>query len=297
MPDRHRFPLTALLVALTVLVQVAAVWAVGDPLQAVDTPAPVQAAENDASSAVPIVVLLLVELVVVYGAWLLYQRLPAWLQRWARRGLIGLAIGYALIYAVAIMPPLLAAYAAVVIAYLTGYLWLAYDVAALVLGVVVAATLGGWLGPVPLIVLLVALMAYDHVAVVETDVMNDIVKIMASIGLPAMVVIPKRADFELTSYLSALADDGSDLGEAWRDRVHVTAGVGDFAIPAALTAAVFRFAGPAVAVAVLAGTAAGMVALSGRIGEAEALPGLPWLGGGAIGGYAGAMLVVWMFTV
>lgn len=281
----RRPAVTGLLAVLTVIVQVATIWVVADPLQAVDAPAPVQTAENSATTAVPILALLIGELVVVWLLWLLYQRLPTWLRRWVKRGLMGAAVVYAALYALVIMPALFGVYAAVIGAWMIGYRWLAYDIGGITLGVIVAATLGGYLGPVPLIVLLVGLIAYDWVAVVETRTMNEIVKLMAAIGLPAMVVIPKRVDFDLTGYLDALATDGSAIGDAWRDRVHVTIGVGDFAIPAALTAAAFRFHGPAVAIPVLVGTVIGMVLLGRRLGE-DALPGLPWLGGGALGGYA-----------
>lgn len=282
---------TALLAVLTVAVQVAAIWMVADPLQAVDAPAPVETAENDASTAVPIVVLLVLELVVVWLAWLAYVRLPGWLRRWVRRGLVGVGVAYALVYALAIAPALLAVYAAVIVAWMARYRWLAYDIAGVTLGVVIAATLGGYLGPVPLIVLLVALMAYDWFAVVETGVMDRVVRLLSGTGLPVMVIVPKRLDLDLRGFLDALAADGADISE-WRDRVHTVVGVGDFAIPAALATAAFRFHGPEVALPVLVGTVIGMVLLGRRIGEQEALPGLPWLGGGALGGYAGAVVVV-----
>lgn len=290
MAERPRTGLTLLLVGLTIAVQVGAIYAVAGPLQSVDTPLPeaAQTAENDAASAVPIALLLVVELVLVFVAWWLYGKLPDWLRRWVKRGLIVGAVGYAILYALVIMPVLFVAYAAATVAYLTGYRWLAYDIAGLVLGVVIAATLGGWLGPVPLVVLLIGLMAYDHVAVLETDTMDRVVRLLAGIGLPAMVIVPKRLQFDLRAFLRELAADGADL-DGRRDRVHTVIGVGDFALPAALAAAAFRFYGPAVALPVLTGTVIGMVLLTRQLGD-DALPGLPWLGGGAIGGYAVAII-------
>lgn len=283
--------LTALLVLLTVTVQVGAIWAAADPLQEVDKPAPVETSENEPATAVPIFILVIAELIVVYALWLIYRLLPALLQRWIKRACLTGGVLYALLYAISILPALLVAYAGIIIAYALDYKWLAYDIGALVLAIVVAATLGGYFGPLPLIVLVAGLMIYDWVAVVETTLMSRVAKLMGNLRLPVLFVIPNRLDFDIGAFLDELSANGVDLDSVFRDQLHLAIGVGDFAIPAALTAAVFRFYGVAIAFAVLFGTVVGLLGLMGAKDD-EALPGLPWLGGGALGGFAVSMLVV-----
>lgn len=282
--------ITGLLVLLTVGVQVAAIWAVADPLQAVESPAPVETAENQPTTAIPIVMVILAELAIVWVLWLLYQHVPDWVQRLAKGGLIVLGIGYAVLYAASIMPILFWCYAAILLTYGLGYQWLSYDIGGLIMGVIIAATLGGYFGPVPVALLVAGLIIYDWVAVVETDVMSNVVELLSGIGLPVMVILPKQPSFDLSTFLDDIADDLETAD--WQIRVYTVIGVGDFAIPAALTTAVFRFHGAQVSMFVLVGTIIGMLLLGKHIGGEKTLPGLPWLGGGAIGGYGIGVFVL-----
>lgn len=283
--------LMAVLVILTITVQIGAIWMAADQLQEVDAPAPVESSENQASTAVPILVLLLAELVIVWVLFVVYRRLPEIIQRAVKLLLIGGGLLYALLYAAVIMPILFVAYGLIAVAYVGGYKWVSYDIGALVLAVVIAATLGGYFGPVPIAMLVVALLVYDWVAVVETSIMSRVMQIAPLRYLPLVVVIPKTLSFDIADFLRRVADGGID---ADLDDARVTIGAGDFAIPAALTAAVFRFHGGATASVVILGTVVGLLVLLNRKGE-KPLPGLPWLGGGAVVAYGLALGAVGIF--
>lgn len=293
--------LTAALIVLLVVVQVGALWVAADPLQKTDPP-PVVSSESqtapggggsgttDAGTGVSMLAVLLVEAAILYGLYWLVKRLPAWVRRWLKRaGVVGLGL-YLVAYAALILPALFVVYGAIAALWYRGHEWLAFDLAAVVLGILVAATLGGMLAPVPIIIVLTGLLVYDYLAVSHSDVMGTFVELAADWRIPAFIVIPRTLDFELGEVLAALRDPETSGTPA---DVLLVVGVGDFAIPAALVvSAVIAYASDWPALAAFAGLVVAMVALRAAVaGEKGETPGLPWLNTGVMCGFGVGLLI------
>lgn len=170
--------------------------------------------------------------------------------------------------------------------------WLLFNAVGLALGTLAAVSLGQLFGPLPLLLLLLALTVYDHVAVNLSDYMSNLVAVAVNWQLPLMVIVPRSVRFDLDR-LEGLLDRDSD------ERTVTIIGVGDLALPATLgVMATAAGDAPAVvghlslpAAGALLGTAVGGVAVRAAMEHSDMSPGLPWLNYPTIAGYlAGAVV-------
>lgn len=164
--------------------------------------------------------------------------------------------------------------------------WYVVDAVAVVAGAAITAQLGISLGPLPVVVLLVAMALYDAFSVYVSGHMVELAQGVGEMKLPMVFVVPASLDFSLR--------DTDDLLDQ-RSEVAIL-GLGDAFFPGllAVSGGVFLDAAPLVAgtilnlpaVGALLGGLVGMVALqyiATRIEGAHA--GLPALNGGVLGGY------------
>lgn len=168
--------------------------------------------------------------------------------------------------------------------------WLLHNLLACVGAIVAAVGVGVALSPRVVVVFLVLLTVWDMIAVWKSDWMDGLIGVAASASLPIYVILPSAAQLDMSELRAWLADrDGPKP-----DGVAGILGVGDLALPTALSVSVV-VALPsvwAVAVAgVVAGGVVGMVALRASLTNAESLPALPWLTSGTLLGFAAGVVI------
>lgn len=249
---------------------------------------------NSAASGVGVVGLIVVETVVLLGAFALYQRLPDRIQTLVRAGLKVLLAAWC-IAAIAIGGAFVTIWATAFLLWLargfvkgTGYYWLFHNAFAIVIGSLGLA-LAGWFLPVAAAIVVVTIAAlWDHIAVNLSDVMNGVVSMSSAIEVPNMIILPASARVDFDALQSFLAGGLDDRTEKPSDVAGVI-GVGDFIIPSVLPVAA--------GVELLSATAAPVVgALLGCIGSVfvlaaamersdSGLPALPWLSTGSLVGF------------
>ena len=129
---------------------------------------------------------------------------------------------------------------------------------------------------VPLVLILLTLLAiYDAISVYKTKHMIDLGDTVLRFHLPMLMVIPKKLNY-------SFRNEKKFSGE--KDAIFM--GLGDFILPGILAASVFHFANNLItALACILGALLGLALLMllAKTGKPQA--GLPWLNGGAIGGY------------
>ncbi|MFB6353965.1 MAG: presenilin family intramembrane aspartyl protease PSH [Halobacteriales archaeon] len=170
--------------------------------------------------------------------------------------------------------------------------WYVIDAAGVVIGAGGAGLFGISFGPLPALLLLVALAGYDALAVYRTEHMLTLAESVTELKLPLVLVVPLSADYSFRAAEAVGSREGEEPGE--REAFFI--GLGDTVIPTVLvaSAAVFLDA-PTVAVAGLAanlpalaallGTHVGLAGLLAMVARGRAHAGLPLLKGGAIAGY------------
>ncbi len=169
--------------------------------------------------------------------------------------------------------------------------WYVTNAIALLTGVGAIALIGISLDILLVIVLLIALAAYDAFSVYKSKHMIDLADNVMDLKLPVMFVIPKRRDYSLlkeTKSLKQKLEDGTE-------REAYFLGVGDIVFPGILAVAAFHNIagnGLIIALSVLAGTLLGFIALMAYVVKGKPQAGLPFLCSGAILGYlfAGCLL-------
>lgn len=164
--------------------------------------------------------------------------------------------------------------------------WYVIDTAGVLIGAGAAGLFGISFGPLPALVLLGTLAAYDAVSVYRTGHMLQLAEGVADLKLPLVLVIPLSLDY---SYLA----DVELPGEGEREAFFV--GLGDAVMPSVMVASAAAFSstpelieGLAInlpALCAMAGTGLGLAALLWLVEKGRAHAGLPLLNGGAIGGY------------
>jgi len=160
--------------------------------------------------------------------------------------------------------------------------WIAFNLVAFGLGVFIVTTASFSVAPVVVLVLMVAFMIYDHVAVNLTDIMGDLVEMSASVGIPNFIVIPNQIRFDLDAVKEYMTEERDEKPES----VAFMIGVGDFVFPALLTVSTFITGAELAAGGAFIGTLVATVVLRDSLERAESgLPALPWLNTGAIGGF------------
>jgi len=176
--------------------------------------------------------------------------------------------------------------------------WYVIDVAGVLIGAGGAGLFGISFGPLPAVLLLLALAVYDAVAVYGTRHMLTLAESVTTLKLPLLLVVP------LSSAYSFL-DEGpldTDAETAPEEREAFFIGVGDAVMPTILVASAAVFVGaPSLGVPGLAlnlpalgallGTQLGLLALLWLVARGRPQAGLPLLNGGAILGFlVGALL-------
>jgi presenilin-like A22 family membrane protease len=198
--------------------------------------------------------------------------------------------------------------------------WYVIDGAGVLMGAGAAGLFGVSFGPLPAVVLLVALAVYDAISVYATRHMLSLAEGVMDLRIPVVLVIPLAPGYSL------LADDFGGANEVFEerepdgseptpdggppddasdasaeadplDRDALFVGLGDAVMPTVMVASAASFspaAGlglallpalnlPALCAAV--GTLLGLVVLLGAVLRGRAHAGLPLLNGGAVGGY------------
>jgi presenilin-like A22 family membrane protease len=162
--------------------------------------------------------------------------------------------------------------------------WYVTNAIALLTGVGAIAMIGISLDISIVIVLLIAMAAYDAFSVYKTKHMINLADNVMDLKLPVMFVIPKKRDYSLlkeTKSLKQKLKDGEERGAYFL-------GVGDVVFPGILAVAAFHNItsnGFIIALSVLAGTLFGFIALMTYAVKGKPQAGLPFLCSGAILGY------------
>lgn len=161
------------------------------------------------------------------------------------------------------------------------------------------AILGISFGILPAFILLGALMVYDAIAVYRTKHMISLADVVTEMKLPILMVMPTGAGYDYTRSGTFSAAKGQPVEE----REVMFMGLGDVVIPGTLVVSSFVWL-PArltalgvggnlvVAVGALVGSLVGYGVLMARVARGNAQAGLPFLNGGAIGGYLLTYLLV-----
>lgn len=268
--------------------------------------------------------LYLVAILVATGAMLLAFKFDA--DRLVR-GLVVLSAAFVSYYVFAVLlPPVrvagvdllpLLASGGLAVALLVHPEWYVIDAAGVVMGMGAAALFGISFGPLPALVLLVALAVYDAVSVYGTEHMLTLASGVMRLKVPVLFVVPLTPAY---SFVEAAENEAESVGadgkregndpdgdpgesEGPMDRDAFFIGLGDAVMPTVLVASAAFFA-PATApelgvpglaltlpaLAAMAGTVAGLLLLMRLVMAGRPHAGLPLLNGGAIAGYlAGAL--------
>jgi presenilin-like A22 family membrane protease len=169
--------------------------------------------------------------------------------------------------------------------------WYVINAIAILIGVGAIAMIGISLDISMVIVLLIAMAAYDAFSVYKTKHMIDIADNVMDLKLPVMFVIPKKRAYSLLKETKSLKQKLKE-GE---EREAYFLGVGDTVFPGILAVAAFHNIasnGLTIALSVMVGTLLGFIALMTYVAKGKPQAGLPFLCSGAILGYlvAGQLL-------
>lgn len=280
--------MAVLLVGLATIVQVGAIIR-AEQLSSMETVAsgvsvPEQTTEPTVGGLY--VAIIIIETIVIVLLWKYSSLLPDWVTRvgkyavlGALGGVAGHLVGYTLIAAVTV--------GMFGIWKLTRRLearWMIHNVVAVSLGITVAAAIGVALSPRVVVVFAALLLVWDIVAVWKSGWMDGLVGAMKM--LPVYVILPSAWRVDLDELHEWLEQQEGPKPPG----VFGVIGVGDLAVPAALSAsAVVAFPGgvrsPAVW-GVVGGVVVSMLVLRGSMERSESsMPALPWVNSGAIGGF------------
>ncbi len=175
--------------------------------------------------------------------------------------------------------------------------WYVVDAAGILMAVGVIGILGISLNILPVIILLIALAAYDAISVYGTKHMVALADGVTEMRLPILLVIPKRKGYSYLDQkpLKEQLDEGSE-------REAMFMGLGDVIIPGVLVASAFYYLPDAlfmglpgnlvVALGALVGGLIGFIVLMRYVLKGNPQAGLPLLNGGTVLGYIAAYLIV-----
>lgn len=177
--------------------------------------------------------------------------------------------------------------------------WYVVDIAGFLAAGALIALLGVSFSILPVFILLVALAVYDAIAVYRTKHMISLADVVTEMRLPILMVMPSAAGYDYTQAPSLNAQRQRPVEE----REATFMGLGDIVIPGALVASAFVWlpSHPVVlglganlwaAVAAILGSLVGYTLLMRQALSGNPQAGLPFLNGGALGGYILAYLLL-----
>lgn len=175
--------------------------------------------------------------------------------------------------------------------------WYVVDATGILMAVGVIGILGISLNILPVLILLIALAAYDAISVYGTKHMVALADGVTEMKLPILLVIPKRKGYSYLNQkpLKEQLDEGSE-------REAMFMGLGDVIIPGVLVASAFYYLSDdlfmgvpgnlVVALGALVGGLIGFLVLMRYVLKGNPQAGLPLLNGGTVLGYIAAYLIV-----
>ena len=177
--------------------------------------------------------------------------------------------------------------------------WYVVDLAGFLAAGSLIAILGISFAILPAFILLIALMAYDAIAVYRTKHMVSLADVVTDMKLPILMVMPDSAGYDYTS-APTLAEQRTQPTE---ERSALFMGLGDVVIPGTLIVSAFIWlpTTPAVlgvganfwaALGALVGSLAGYAVLMRFVLRGNPQAGLPFLNGGALIGYVLAYVLL-----
>jgi presenilin-like A22 family membrane protease len=177
--------------------------------------------------------------------------------------------------------------------------WYVVDLVGFAAGGALIAILGISFAILPALVLLSVLMVYDAIAVYRTKHMVSLADAVTDMKLPILMVMPDSVDFDYPRAAPLREHRARPVEE----RSAVFMGLGDVVIPGTLVVSAFVWlpASPHlfgiganlwVALGALVGSLVGYAVLMRLVAGGNPQAGLPFLNGGAIGGYLLCYLLV-----
>ncbi|MCI4348284.1 MAG: hypothetical protein L3J97_06685 [Thermoplasmata archaeon] len=177
--------------------------------------------------------------------------------------------------------------------------WYVVDVAGFLAAGALIALLGISFGILPVFILLLALAVYDAIAVYRTKHMISLADVVTEMRLPILMVMPSSAGYDYTRAPSLNVQRERPVEE----REATFMGLGDVVIPGTLVVSAFIWlpshplflgigANLWTAFAAIAGSLFGYGLLMHRALSGNPQAGLPFLNGGALGGYILAYLLL-----
>jgi len=253
--------------------------------------------QSNPALPIGILVFMAVEIAILLVLFRYYKRLSEWWQWVARlifKGMVymlGLTmfthLGIPFVYIVAVP-----------VAYLlyrftrnSPYKWLAFNLIAVVGAIYTSATLAHWVAPIVILPLLVVGIVYDYFAVSLSDIMGDLVEFSSTAKIPNFIIIPTQLRVDLDGLFAYMQGESDEIPDA----IGSVIGVGDFFWPSIFVGSIFinqDYAFTAPVLGTILGTIVAFPLLRGALEQSDgALPALPWLNTGAIGGYAIGLVV------
>ncbi|MDH4123492.1 MAG: presenilin family intramembrane aspartyl protease, partial [Thermoplasmata archaeon] len=175
--------------------------------------------------------------------------------------------------------------------------WYVIDSIGLVMAVGIVALLGISLGILPVLILLIALAAYDAISVYKTKHMIKLADGVMDMGLPLLLIVPKKLPYSFMKNKPRIQSAEKKEREAF------FIGLGDIIIPGILPASAFWFTGdelmvfglPAnlvIAMCTIAGGVIGLLLLMRIVLKGNPQAGLPLLNAGTIAGFFISYLMI-----
>lgn len=211
------------------------------------------------------------------------------------------------IYDIAVVFGLAVAIAAVCIVALWKYPeWYVIDIVGLPMAVGIIALLGLTFSVIPMLILLTALAVYDFISVYKTKHMLTLAEGVSEMGLPLLIVVPKKLPYSYRDQKLNLKDKGGEK----KEREAFLIGLGDVIIPGVLASSAFWFISVSdaftsnpvspfdipgnllVALGTIIGAVMGLILLMRIVVKGNPQAGLPLLNGGAIAGFFISYLLV-----
>lgn len=151
--------------------------------------------------------------------------------------------------------------------------WVMADLCGFILAVGITAMLGISLTPVLMLVLLIALAAYDFVTVYVTKHMVSMAEGVIDLSLPVILVFPENRDFRIENRNRDKDGDGDHESEPSAFFL----GLGDIVLPSSYVVSLSIFLDTGIALFAATGTVVGVIALLIATTKTRANAGLPFL--------------------